>query len=208
MTTTEESGTQSVPDEPGAGNTVGEPTRWARVRRSFTPIVAALAALGLASSATGYTIKDDIVPWVGRHLPNASGPTAYKITSPMPSASGQAAVIPRCTRVEVTVKGDLPDGAELWVGSILGKRKAVTDALERQVDSPDVYATQVSVGRDTDVNQSRRLVILTVSTQQAEWLRGAMGVSTYDIASSTWPDGVKPVGSVSVRRDSVHTNRC
>ncbi|WP_437057943.1 hypothetical protein [Streptomyces sp. enrichment culture] len=164
--------------------------------------------LGIASSATGYTVKDDIVPWVSQHLPNAPGPTTYTITSPAPASQGEPTLIPRCTRVEVKVNGELPDGTELWAGSILGERKAVVVALEPQVGAPGTYASDMNVGRIQDVNQERQLVVLTLSSKQADWLRGAMDVTPYDIGSRAWPEGAKPVGSVFVRRDLAHTDEC
>ncbi|MEU4486045.1 hypothetical protein AB0H94_14325 [Streptomyces purpurascens] len=208
MTTTEEPGTQPRLDGPDEGSSSGRRIWWARVRKPLTPVIAALAALGLASSATGYTLKDDIVPWVGQHMPNAPGPTTYTITSPLRNSHGNPTAIPRCTRVEVKVSGKLPEDTELWVGSILGKRKAVAIALDQEVGSPDLYASDVNVGRMQDVDQSRQLVVLTLSSEQAEWLRGVTDVTPYDIGSSAWPEGAKPVGSVPVRRDSTHTKAC
>lgn len=208
MTTTEQPEAQPLSDEPGGEAPAGRRTWWSRFRKYLTPVIAVSAALGLASSATGYTVKDDIVPWVGQRMPNAPGPTTFTITSPTPSSHGKPSVIPRCTRVEVKVDGELSEGSELWVGSIVGARKAIAVALERQVGSRDVFAASMNVGRIEDTGQERQLVVLTLSAQQAEWLRGIMDVTTYDVGSKAWPEGAEPVRSVSVRRDSTHTEAC
>jgi hypothetical protein len=208
VTTTEEPRIQPRLDGPDEGSSSRWQVWWVQIRKPLTPVVAALAALGLASSATGYTLKDDIVPWLGQHLPNAPVPTTYTITSPLQSSHGKPTVIPRCARVEVKVRGRLPESTELWVGSILGKRKALAVPLDQEVGSTDVYASEVNVGRMQDVDQSRQLVVLTLSSEQAEWLRGVMDVTPYDIGSSAWPEGAKPVHSVWVRRDSTHTKAC
>jgi hypothetical protein len=159
---------------------------------ALTVIFACIGAV----STSGYTIKDDLVPYLqGLGKKEAS----YEIKRPTPR--DQPVIVKRCTAVAVRVSGDLPAGHELWLGTNLQGRKAVVEALDAAGDG--MYRGNISIGRERDHDQQRELDVVLVDPEAADWLRSVTDKrSLYDVASRKWLPGVRVVARMDVQRDA------
>jgi hypothetical protein len=163
----------------------------------------ALGVAAVVSSATGYTLKDDLMPMLGGWFEEDP---SFQIT--LEDASGQGPVIvKRCTDVTVKVTGELPPDRELWLGTDLRGRKAVITKADSV--TAHEYTAQISIGRSQDHDQERQLVALLVSSDFSKWL-GTLkdGASPYDVASGYWPPDAEVVATQAIRRNSTSTQSC
>ncbi|MET9412001.1 hypothetical protein ABZX90_40740 [Streptomyces sp. NPDC002935] len=154
------------------------------------------ACIGAVSAATGYTIKDDLVPKL-QDLGKEDASYSFK----SPSLKDQPVTVRRCTAVTVHVAGDVPEGQELWLGTNLRGRKALVEPMDSSGDGS--YKASISIGREQDRMQQRELDAVLVGPEAADWLRSVKDKrSLYDVASSKWLPGARVVASVDVKRDS------
>ncbi|MEU1200958.1 hypothetical protein ABZ446_32715 [Streptomyces sp. NPDC005813] len=163
------------------------------LKHALTSLTVLFACVG-AVSTSGYTIKDDLVPYVqGLAKEDAS----FKIRTPTPR--DKPVIVKRCTDVTVRVTGALPAGHELWLGTNLQGRKAIVEPLDDAGDG--IYRASITIGRQEDHDQPRELDVVLITPEAADWLQVvADGRSLYDVASNTWLPGVRVVARMDVQR--------
>ena len=163
------------------------------LKRALAGLTVLFACIG-AVSTSGYTIKDDLVPYIqelGKEDPS------YRIMSPTPK--GNPVTVKRCTAVAVHVTGDLPAGYEIWLGTDLQGRKAVVTQMDSAGEG--TYRANITIGRQQDHDQSRELDAVLVSPEAADWLQlVADGQSLYNVASNKWLPGVRVVARMDIQR--------
>lgn len=135
------------------------------------------------------------------------GAEEFKANIEIPTPADSPASVKRCTTVKVTTTGKLPSGSELWLGTDLNGRKAIVEPLEQTDDH--TYEGHITIGREQDKNQERKLLVLVVEPSSVSYLRNTRDkVSLYDRASSYWPAGTTVADQIKVRRDDTSTKEC
>jgi hypothetical protein len=198
VTTTQAPGVAPGAPDPSQNTSAddGGPTGARKVlKKVVTSLTVIFACIG-AVSTSGYTIKDDLVPYF-EDLGHEDA--SYAIKNPKPGNG--PVIVKRCTSVSVRVTGDVPDGHELWLGTDREGRKAVVEEMDPAGDG--VYRKSVSIGRGKDHDQARELDVLLVDAEAADWLRSIKdNQSLYNVASGKWLPGVRVVARMDVQRDS------
>lgn len=198
MTATQSPGVTPASPEPAHNGPAGdgETSKVKRVlKRILTSLTVLFACIG-AVSASGYTIKDDLVPYV---LDLTEKDATYAITSPAPRS--KPVIVKRCTEFSVRAAGGIPAGYELWLGTNLRGRKAIVEPMDDSGNGN--YRASITIGRQQDHDQSRELDVLLLTPEAADWLEVvADGRSLYDVASNKWLPGVRVVARMDVRRSS------
>lgn len=179
---------QSDPDNDGEGSKAKR-----TLKRTLAGLTVFFACVG-AVSTSGYTIKDDLVPYL---LDLAEKDASYEIV--VPTSKGETLIVKRCMAVTVRVTGELPAGHKLWLGTNLRGRKAIVEPMDDAGEGS--YKASITIGRQEDHDQPRVLDVVLVSPDAADWLKlVADGRSLYDVSSDEWLPGVRVVDTMDVQR--------